>query len=401
MRLVADITSEWGDKIMKKSVIVALAVAAAVAAGGIFGAAKAVKVARAEESLSCSARAALLMDADTGTVVYEKDSEKRLQIASMVKIMTLNLIFEEIESGNLSYDTQVTASEYATSMGGSQAFLDANGVYAAGELIKSIIVASANDSCVAMAEHVAGNVPAFVERMNAKASELGMGNTYFVNCTGLPAPNQYSCAADAAKMMRELIGHNGFFDFSGVWMFDFVHPSGRVTQLSNTNKLVRFYKGCDGGKTGFTSEALSCLSATAKRGDTRFICVVMGAENAKARNAEVSKLLDYGFAHYESKRFVSAGDEAGTAAVNGGKRESVGAVTGADLVVFGRKGEFSAVEKKVEFGSVNAPIEKGDVVGKLSIVRGEETVASCDLLASEDVKEKGFLDYLDYITKSW
>lgn len=384
---------------MKKNLFIGLILAAVVVFGGI---ATVSRVAYAEEALDCKAKAAMLLDADTGTVVYEKNADDRLQIASMVKIMTLNLIFEEVENGNLSYDTDVVASQNATSMGGSQAFLDTNNSYKAGELIKSIIVASANDSCVAMAEHIAGGVPSFVERMNGKAQELGMDNTYFVNCTGLPAPNQYSCARDVSKMTRELIKHKGFFDFSGIWMFDFVHPSGRTTSLSNTNKLVRFYEGCDGGKTGFTSEALSCLSATAKRGDTRLLSIVVGAESSKVRNAEVSKLFNYGFANYETKRYAAKGDVAEeVVSVNNGKQASVNAVVADDIVLFGKRGANKECVIEKEFYEISAPVKCGDKVGKLKVIKNGEIVGSVDLLAQNDVAEKGYMDILDDFIEKW
>lgn len=356
----------------------------------------------ADEAQDCRARAAVMMDGETGTVIYQKEPEKRLQIASMVKIMTLNIIFDEIDSGNLSYDDLVVASDNAAGMGGSQAFLDAGSEYKVSELVKSIIVASANDSCVAMAEKISGGVPSFVERMNATAKEYGMSNTYFVNCTGLPAPNQYSCASDVGKMMKKLIGHKDFFDFAGVWMFDFTHPSGRVTQLSNTNKLVRFYNGCDGGKTGFTSEALSCLAATAKRGDTRLICVVIGAENSKTRNAEVSKLFDYGFANYECKKLVSVGEMMDEpVAVAKGKVSEIRGYAEADVCVFGKKGGFGNIEKEIEVYDVAAPISKGDIVGELRIVSDGQVIGKTNLLASEDVMNKTYRDFVDDIVSGW
>ena len=356
----------------------------------------------AEEPVECKSRAVLMMDSGTGAVIYEKNPEKHLQIASMVKIMTLNVIFDEINAGNLTYDETITASDNAASMGGSQAFLDAGSEYKASELIKSIIVASANDSCVAMAERISGSVPAFVERMNATANAYGMNNTYFVNCTGLPAPNQYSCAADVAKMTRELIKHNDFFEFSGVWMFDFVHPSGRVTSLSNTNKLVRFYNGCDGGKTGFTSEALSCLSATAKRGDTRLICVVIGAENSKARNAEVSELLNYGFANYESKNVVAAGEVVEeSVAVSKGKQDAVRGVAESDVSVFGKKGSLQNVEKEAELYDLSAPISKGDRIGELRVKLNGEIVGSTYILSDADVTTKNYRDFVNDIVEKW
>lgn len=381
---------------MKKTILCLLLVCAVVV-GIVTG-----QAAFAEEPVECKSRAVLMMDSGTGTVIYEKNPEKRLQIASMVKIMTLNVIFDEINAGNLTYDETITASDNAASMGGSQAFLDAGSEYKASELIKSIIVASANDSCVAMAERISGSVPAFVERMNATANAYGMNNTYFVNCTGLPAPNQYSCAADVAKMTRELIKHNDFFEFSGVWMFDFVHPSGRVTSLSNTNKLVRFYNGCDGGKTGFTSEALSCLSATAKRGDTRLICVVVGAENSKVRNAEVSELLNYGFANYESKNVVAAGEVVEeSVAVSKGKQDAVRGVAESDVSVFGKKGSLQNVEKEAELYDLSAPISKGDRIGELRVKLNGEIVGSTYILSDADVTTKNYRDFVNDIVEKW
>ena len=384
---------------MKKNFFVGILLAAVLLFGGVFVSAGGVF---AEEAVNCNAKAAIMMDSATGTIVYEKNAEEKLQIASMVKIMTLNLIFEEIEAGNLSYDDDVIASEYATGMGGSQAFLDANSQYKASELIKSIIVASANDSCVAMAEHISGSVPAFVDRMNAKAAELGMDKTYFVNCTGLPAPNQYSCAEDVSTMFCELIKHKGFFDFSKIWMFDFIHPSGRATQLSNTNKLVRFYEGCDGGKTGFTSEALSCLSATAVRGETRLVCVVMGAESSKVRNSEVSKLFNYGFANYETKKFVSGGEcleEA--AAVKNGKQSEVRLVVKNDIVLFGKKGENRDCVIEKEIFDCSAPVRAGQKLGEIRVVRNGEVLGSADLLAESNIEAKGYMDIVDDMIEKW
>ena len=290
------------------------------------------------QNLKVNARSGLLMDYDTGTVVFEQNSKDRMPIASMVKIMTLLITFEEMENGNHTLDTDIVASENATSMGGSQAFLDTGSTYKLGELIKSIVVGSANDSCVAVAEHISGDVTSFVARMNEKAASLNMENTNFVNCTGLPAPNQYCCAHDVGIMTRAMLSHPEFYDFSTVWMFDFKHPSGRVTQLSNTNKLIRAYEGCDGGKTGFTNEAMYCLSATAKRGTTRLISVVMGAETSKIRNGENAKLFNYGFANYETRRIVTKGTQTeGDFAVEKGKVKTVKGVAADDFYSFVKK----------------------------------------------------------------
>ncbi|MBQ9729564.1 MAG: D-alanyl-D-alanine carboxypeptidase, partial [Clostridia bacterium] len=208
------------------------------------------------------AKGAYVMESSSGTEIYSKDAEKRLPIASMCKIMTLLLCFDDINAGRLSLEESVIASERAASMGGSQVYLDANGEYKVQELLKSIVVCSANDSCVAMAERVCGSESAFVDKMNEKAANLGMNNTLFSNCTGLPKDPQYSCAKDVAKMLSELVKNKEYLTYSRIWMEDFTHPSGRVTGMTNTNTLVRFYEGCDGGKTGFTSQAGFCLAAT-------------------------------------------------------------------------------------------------------------------------------------------
>lgn len=378
-------------RILRNFVIIAIIV-------GVLVALPRANVVKAEQGYKC--KSALLMDYDTGKVLRAQNETERLQIASMVKIMTLNLIFDEIEKGSLSTDDMISVSENASSMGGSQAFLDAGCSYQANELIKSIVVASANDSCVAMAEHIAGSVENFVAKMNDKASKLGMNDTYFVNCTGLPAPNQYCCAFDVAIMFRELISNERFFDYSKIWMFDFVHPSGRITQLTNTNKLVRFYEGCDGGKTGFTSEALSCLAATAKRGNTRFISVVIGAADAKTRNAQVSTMLNEAFSGYETKQYVYKQNLAGKSEVIGGKEKFVDCYPSEDYFVLTEKGENKAVDVQFEFWQVLAPIKKGDVVGKVIVLDGD-TTKEIDLKADIDVEKKSFLDIVDDIVDNW
>ncbi len=359
-------------------------------------------VALGEELSFGSAKSAILLDADSGTVVYQKNSGEKRQIASMVKIMTLNILFDEIEAGNIALDEMVTVSEYATSMGGSQAFLDANCDYKVEELIKSIIVASANDSCVAMAERVSGSVGAFVQRMNDLAEELGMENTRFVNCTGLPDLNQYSCANDVSIMMRRLIKNDKFFGYAKIWTFDFEHPSGRKTTLTNTNKLVRFYSGCDGGKTGYTSEAMSCLSATAKRGDTRFLCVVMGASDSKSRNAEVSKLFDYGFANYEKKVFVQKGllleDRI---LVNGGREKFTTGIVESDLFAFSKRNENKDFATEIEYFDISAPINRGEVVGEIKLIKNGEVVSRSNILSNATVKRQSYYDIIDKIVQKW
>lgn len=348
-----------------------------------------------------NARQALVMDYDTGTIIYEQNSKAHQPIASMVKIMTLLRCFEEMENGKFDVDTDITASANAASMGGSQAFLDAGSMYKAGELLKSIIVASANDSCVAMAEFLSGSVDTFVDSMNERAEQLGLSDSNFINCTGLPAPGQYCCAHDAAVMMRMLIGHPQFFEYAGVWMFDFVHPSGRVTGLTNTNRLIRTYNGCDGGKTGFTNEALSCLTATAKRGDTRLICSVVGAPDSKTRNAEISKLFDWGFANYATQKVVDVTAPIDAVAVENGKAKTVGVRAKEDFCYFAEKSAAAQLTTEYVFDAVKAPIYAGDCVGRIVVKNGEEVIGSVELIATEDVGKVGFIDLVDHFIEKW
>ena len=341
---------------------------------------------------TATAKSAYLMEYDTGEVLYARKETEARPIASMVKIMTLLCIYDSVSEGKISLDDDVHISNRAASMGGSQVFLDANTTHKAENLIKSIIICSANDSCVAMAEHISGSVEIFIEKMNKKAEQLGLVNTYFVNCTGLPAINQFSCAVDVANMFRALIKYENFFTHSRIWMEDYVHPDGRVTGMTNTNKLSRFYEGCDGGKTGFTAEAMHCLCATAKRGDTRYISVVIGASDSKKRFAEVSEMLNYAFANYENKVLLDV-DSFNETEIKCGKVNTVKYAPDKKLVCFGKRGTVNA-EIQTELYEIKAPILKGDVVGKAYAISNGVTVGECNLVATEDVEKKGYWDYL-------
>ena len=291
-----------------------IAIALLVAAllfGALFAAFCAPVAARATafaDGFSVKGAAAYLVDSESGTVMYAKNENDRRPIASMVKIMTALLTFEAVERGELSLSENVFVSENASGMGGSQVFLDADTEHPASQLIKAVIVCSANDACVALAERIAGSVEGFVADMNARASELGMADTHFANCTGLPAADGFSTARDVSVMFRELIKHPEYFEYSRIWLEDYVHPDGRTTSMTNTNKLVRFYNGCDGGKTGFTAEAKFCLAATAERNGMRPVAVVLGGESSKERFAAVSSMLDHAFGAYERRTVVRAGD---------------------------------------------------------------------------------------------
>lgn len=385
---------------MKKKVIAFVSMIMAVC---LLSFGSSVQLAAADsDNMSVNAKAYLLIDFDSGTEIMSSNKDERLQIASMVKIMTLDLIFDAIDAGTLSVDDDIPVSENASSMGGSQAFLDAGSSYKAEELIKSIIVASANDSCVAMAEHLAGSVESFVYKMNEKAAQLGMTNTNFVNCTGLPAPNEYSCASDVAKMSVDMMSHPQFFEYSGIWMFDLVHPSGRVTTLTNTNKLSRFYKGCDGGKTGFTSEALSCLSATAKRDGMRLLCVVIGAPSSKIRNQEVTKLLNHGFATYCNKTIVSLRNYSDLYVdISGGKNDKIKAAPAHEYSVFGLKSDRQEYTVEISTEHIHAPVKQGDKVGVLTVYKNGTDHATVDLVATESMDAMDYIDYIKAITSRW
>lgn len=355
-----------------------------------------------KDVLSVRAKSAYLMDFGTQTCVYAKEEKKHLPIASMCKIMTLLLSFEAVDEGLISLDEEVCISERAASMGGSQVFLEANAKYPIGELIKSIVVCSANDSCVAMAEKIAGSEELFIEKMNNKAKELGANDTLFANCTGLPKDPQYSCAKDVAIMLKALLNHEKYYEFGKVWMDKFQHPEGRYTEITNTNKLVRFYDGCDGGKTGFTNEAGFCLAATAKRNDLRVISVVIGEENSKNRFDDVRTMFDYAFANYSAKPIVEAGKSLQEkATVIGGKKKTVGVYPMRDAFVFTKNGEKDNTIIKTAFDKVKAPIKKGDKIGEIIVYRDGIEVDRVALLAEKSVKRANVWDRMRDIGRSW
>lgn len=374
-----------------KNLLIVLAVAlfsVCAAVSAVF-----VPTARAE-GFSAEGRSAYLVDAATFTPLYAKNENERLPIASMVKIMTVLLTLEAVDRGELSLDEKVPVSENAASMGGSQVFLDAGTEHRAGDLLKSVIVASANDSCVALAERVSGSVEGFVSDMNARAAELGMKDTRFANCTGLPAAESFSTAHDVALMFREVIRHPVYFEDAGVWLEDYVHPDGRTTVMTNTNKLVKFYNGCDGGKTGFTSEAKFCLAATAARDGMRVIAVVAGADSSKSRFNAVSSMFNHAFGSFKAEKLLGAGELAAQRVkVAGGKERSVGVTVSEDIVRLAPRSDKAAAELRLELpDKVKAPVRKGDVVGKGYVVVDGTAVREFDLVAAEDVARASIWD---------
>lgn len=349
-----------------------------------------------KSGISDSAKASFMIDYATGSVICAKNETEQLQIASMMKIMTALITFEEIDNGKLSVDDDVVISENAHSQGGSQVFLDAGATQKVGQLIESVIVASANDSCVALAEHIAGSVEGFVAKMNQKAAELKMENTHFSNCTGLPASENFSCAKDVATMMRALVSHRGYFNYSQVWLKDFEHQSGRKTTMTNTNKLIRFYNGCDGGKTGFTNEAGFCLSATAERDGMRLIAVVIGEKDSKTRFKDVSEMLNYGFANYENTVFMDTQTEIqNNVEVKKGKVSEAVLKLDTPLVSFAKRGETNGYEVKYELPeTIKAPLKVGDKVGKAYLVKDGEVIGESNVIIAKNIEKSTFFDDL-------
>lgn len=355
------------------------------------------------EELPISCKSAYLIDYDSGTVMYEKNPTEHLPIASMCKIMTLVLCFDAVDAGNLDLNEQVPVSERASGMGGSQVYLDANVTYSASDLIKSIIVCSANDSSVAMAERLAGSEDLFVERMNERAKELGAENTQFSNCTGLPKPTQYSCAKDVSMMLRELLSHEEYYEFCSIRNEQFRHPSGRLTDITNTNKLLRNYEGCDSGKTGFTNEAGFCLAASAKRGNMRVISVSIGSDTSIARFDSVRTMFDYAFANYTNRVLVDCEEPLSERVeVRGGKETSVAVKPERNAYLFGKKGTSEDVVQEIVLEErMRAPITAGDTVGKLILYKDNVEFDCVPLVAAENVDRSTYWDELKNTADGW
>ncbi|MBR4003728.1 MAG: D-alanyl-D-alanine carboxypeptidase [Clostridia bacterium] len=350
-----------------------------------------------------TAKSLFLMDYNTNQILYEKNSLDKIPVASIVKLMTICLTCEKIDYGNINIDEKVIASEYASSMGGSQVFIESGGEYSIGDLLKSTIVSSANDASVALAEKIAGSENNFVKLMNKKALELGMKNTNYVNCTGLPASNQFSSAKDTAILLKEVFKYDTYHNYSKIWMDTLKHPKGRETELVNTNKLIRYYEGCDGGKTGSTNEAGYCLATTAKRGDMRLIAVVLGAENGKLRFAETSKLLNFGFNNFENKLIVSK-DEilSSELKIQNSRQLRINFTPNKSLYVLSKKMQEDNVSTKVVIDkNVKAPIKVGDKVGIIYLIKNGEVISQTELISSENVVKTNLYDDVVKIVEIW
>lgn len=357
------------------------------------------KVYAQNEDFGLSCKAALLMDSATGTVLYENNSHEKMPMASVTKIMTMLIAMENIDSGKMSYDDTVTGSAYAKSMGGSTIFLDEGEQLSVNDILKGIAVASGNDAAVAMAEHIAGSAPAFVEMMNKRAAELGMKDTHFVNCNGLDADGHYSSAYDIALMSRELLKHPGIHKFTTIWMDSL--RDGKFT-LSNTNKLVRFYDGCTGLKTGSTSKAGFCISATAKRNNMHLIAVIMAAPTSKQRQADASALLNYGFSTYSVTDAVTKSEKIKDVSVNKGTAAKCPVVCADNVSTLSKKGEKVEIKKIVKLKkNVTAPVSKGEKAGELICMNGKKEVGRTELLYDGDVKKMTVFYAYGLIVDKW
>lgn len=336
------------------------------------------------------AKSALLIEPISGKIIYEKNPDEKFAPASVTKIMTMLLAMEAIDNGTISLQDKIVCSEKVKSMGGSSMILDTGEVRTVEEILKGIAIASGNDAAVAMAEFVGGSEEAFVDMMNEKAQELGMVNTHFENCTGLSAPGHLSTAKDISIMSMELLKHPTILNYSSIYMETISEGRQSPIELVNHNKLVRFYKGCDGLKTGFTQEAMYCISATAVRDDVRMLAVIMGAPTYKQRNADASKLMDFGFSKFKSKQIVAKDEEVQQVPLN--KKGDLFFIAKAadDLKVTVEKGTEDQITKNVVINPELKKIAEGDVVGYCEVHNGEQLVGKVDLYSDREVKQSQF-----------
>ena len=341
--------------------------------------------------LNCDCAAMLLAEMDSGQVIFAMNPDSPRPVASVTKLMTILLTLEALDAGRLSLEDEVVISKAASGMGGSQVLLDTGETQTVRVLLESMIVGSANDAAVALAEALYGSEEACVARMNRRAEALGMDHTHFENCTGLPAEGQHTTARDVAVMSREVFSHPVYFDFSTVWMKAVDHGDGRTTQLVNTNKLLRLCDGCDGGKTGSTGEAGYCVSATALRGGMRLVAVVLGAPSGSERFDIAQRMLDYGFANYRRYPVAQRGARVrGELPVTGGVRPGVALRLDGELTLLLEKGMDQNVRLEPRLPeSASAPVSAGEILGSVAVLLDGRVLSEIPLAACEDVPAKG------------
>ena len=345
--------------------------------------------------LAENAKSAILIEASTGEILFEKNADERLVPASMTKMMSMLVIIEAIENGDLKWNQEIQVSENASSMGGSQILLETGEKMSVRDLFKGVAIASGNDAVVALAEAVAGTEDAFVQKMNDKAKELGLKNTNFKNPHGLDTANHYSSARDMSLIAKELVKHEKVLEFTSVYEDYLRENTDRKIWLVNTNKLVRFYDGVDGLKTGFTEGAGYCLTATAKKDGMRVIAVVMGEADSKMRNQEVSEMLDYAFAQYKLENLLEDGYSLGKYKVYNGKDEFVTVIPKDGATILRKKGEKSSkATYEADVYELKAPLKKGDVVGSLKIKEDGKVIRKVKLTVDKNVKKANYLELL-------
>ncbi len=357
------------------------------------------------QEFALQSKAALLMESSTGEIIFSQNEQEKVFPASVTKIMTILLALEALERGEITLQDQVPVTETAAGFGGSTIFLSAGDVVDVESLLIGIAVGSGNDAAVAMAEYLAGSMEGFVEQMNRRAKELGMKNTHFVNPTGLHDESHYTTAYDTALMTRELLTYPLFFRWSTVWMNEnFLEgkiKSGKV-YLSNTNRLVRYYHGCDGVKTGYTDESLHSAVATAVRNDERFLAIVFGAPTSDIRYLEARQLLDYGFANFTSIQLAEKNEKVETLPVEKGNLQEVGVITAEIVSLLADKGEkIDYTTEKTLPKRLKAPLQRGEKVGSMKIVSGSKILKEIDLLASENVEKASFAGLFQRYLDLW
>lgn len=345
-----------------------------------------------ENNLLSNAKSGVLIEVNSGEILYEKNIDEKLAVASMTKMVAQIIILENIESGNLTWDEKVKVSSNASGMGGSQIYLQTGEEMTVRDLMKGITMASANDAVVAMAERISGTEAAFVNLMNEKVKSLGLKNTHFANSTGLDEENHYSTASDMAAIAKELLSHEAILEFSSVYEDYLRQDTANKFWLVNTNKLVRFYEGADGLKTGFTDNAGYCMAVTAKRDDMRLIAVVLGEPSGKVRNEETSNLLDYGFNLYKVDLLKSKEEPITEIKLDKGTKESINLYLENDLSILSKKSDISInYDLKVDVSDINLPIKKNDVLGKVTVLDGNKIIREANLISRENVDKMSFL----------
>ena len=336
-------------------------------------------------------KSSILIEPTTNTIIYENNKDERLAPASMTKMMTMLLIMEAIDDGKIKMDDMVLISKNAADMGGSQVFLEANSKICVDQLLKGIAIATGNYAAVAMAEYIAGSTDEFVKMMNDKVKELGLKNTHFVNVHGLDAENHYSSAYDMSQIARELIKHDKILEYSSLYEDYLIKDDGSKTWLVNTNKLVRFYEGVDGLKTGYTGTAKYCLTATAKKKNIRFITVTMGVDTSEHRSVDTTSMLNYAFTNYKLNTILKKDDTIGEIEVKKGKKNKSSNSVKEDVTDLIKQNEKKEYSYKIYKDKVIAPLKKGDIVGNVEIIDNNgKIVKKVDLIANENIDKHNF-----------